>query len=118
MTEHEFSGMVYDVNTTFLFANMYLYGFNCGKLPIHYKPMYGVAEEEINKYEEIGRESQILMKFLTTNNINSTNSNRKHTSAGSNYNNIMSGRGTSIRCFVSMRKPAVIALLAVVCLLI
>lgn len=40
MTQHEFDGIVYDMNSTILFANMYLYGFNREKLPLNYTPTF------------------------------------------------------------------------------
>lgn len=39
MSEHQFSGIVYDFNCYILFANLYVYGFKKDKLPDDYEPM-------------------------------------------------------------------------------
>lgn len=47
MTDHEFSGIVYDVHTNILFANMYVYGYKKEKLPAGYEsifPLPNIAE--------------------------------------------------------------------------
>lgn len=49
MTDHEFSGIVYDVHTNILFANMYVYGYKKEKLPEGYEsifPLPNIAELE------------------------------------------------------------------------
>lgn len=49
MTDHEFSGIVYDVHAHILFANMYVYGYKKEKLPEGYEsilPLPNIAEIE------------------------------------------------------------------------
>lgn len=49
MTDHEFSGIVYDAHTNILFANMYVYGYKKEKLPDGYEsifPLPNIAELE------------------------------------------------------------------------
>lgn len=40
MTDHSFSGIVYDVNANILFANMYVYGYKREKLPADYESIF------------------------------------------------------------------------------
>lgn len=46
MTEHNFVGLVYDVNTMVLTAKMYVYGFKRDNVPTDYKPIFQTNKVE------------------------------------------------------------------------
>lgn len=46
MTEHNFVGLVYDVNTMLLTGKMYVYGFKRDNVPTDYKPIFQTNKVE------------------------------------------------------------------------
>lgn len=54
MTEHNFVGLVYDMNTMLLTGKMYVYGFKRDNVPTDYKPIF-----QTNKLESTNNKGSI-----------------------------------------------------------
>lgn len=61
MSEHKFSGIVYDFNCHILFANLYVYGFKKDKLPDDYVPVQPIDKnfDPNERIELAGKWNQI-----------------------------------------------------------